>query len=113
MRTATTVFLTLGLTVASISACSDDADPDPWPPASSGGTAGAPSSALPGGLGDRCGTQENCLDGLTCLAADAEDDSLIVGTPPAGLCTLACETQDDCTEVDRHPRSLKHLQPRV
>lgn len=102
MRTGTILLLALGLAFTSISACSDPNEPRVRRSggASSGGTAGAPPG-LPGGLGDRCDTAETCLDGLTCLAADAEEDSLIVGTPPAGLCTLACETQDDCTFVDR------------
>ncbi len=112
MRASSFVLLTFGLVIATTPGCGDD-DPNPSDGPSAGGTsstggaagsggnAGVLETGLPGGLGDRCDSTSDCLEGLTCLAADADEDSLLVGTPPAGLCTIECAGPLDCLRFDR------------
>jgi hypothetical protein len=95
--------LSLTLALGLSSGCGDgDELPDSGigePPVTggTGGGVGVPARE-PGGIGDRCEANGDCNSGL-CLPADDTEDTLTVGTPPGGLCTAPCETDDDCPEA--------------
>lgn len=61
-----------------------------------GGSGGMPAGS--GTMGDACGSDGDCESGLVCITADST--TLGGAAPPHGLCTLPCEDDGQCSDVD-------------
>jgi hypothetical protein len=63
---------------------------------STGGTSGTGGTGVMTNLGAACTDDADCTTGLVCLLPNGLPSG---DGPPNGLCTRACETNDECLEV--------------